>query len=151
PAYVHTAARPSHGCVLAPMADSRSVPRIAPNIDRAVCRAQRGHQMAHDLTLDPAQARTAEPVREYDIRGGGGLTLRAREWGRPEGPAILFVHGWSQCDMCWEAQVHSPLAERFRIVTFDNRGHGMSDKPLDGGCYSDERLWADDLEGHRAN
>jgi pimeloyl-ACP methyl ester carboxylesterase len=31
------------------------------------------------------------------------------------------------------------------MVTFDNRGHGMSEKPLDPGCYADERLWADDL------
>ena len=31
------------------------------------------------------------------------------------------------------------------MVTFDNRGHGMSEKPLDAGCYADERLWAEDL------
>jgi pimeloyl-ACP methyl ester carboxylesterase len=101
--------------------------------------------MTHDLALESADAIATRPVREYDIRGGGGITLRAHEWGRPDGPAILFVHGWSQSELCWDAQVRSPLAERFRMVTFDNRGHGMSDKPLDGGSYADERLWADDL------
>jgi pimeloyl-ACP methyl ester carboxylesterase len=101
--------------------------------------------MPHDLALDPTDAKASEPVRDYDIRGGGGLTLRAHEWGRADGPAILFVHGWSQCDMCWDAQVRSSLAERFRMVTFDNRGHGMSEKPPGGECYADGRLWADDV------
>jgi pimeloyl-ACP methyl ester carboxylesterase len=31
------------------------------------------------------------------------------------------------------------------MVTFDNRGHGRSEKPLDPASYADERLWADDL------
>jgi pimeloyl-ACP methyl ester carboxylesterase len=68
--------------------------------------------MTHDQAVVTEHAPATEAVREYDIRGGGGLTLRAREWGLPDGPAIVFVHGWSQCDMCWEAQVRSPLAER---------------------------------------
>jgi pimeloyl-ACP methyl ester carboxylesterase len=47
--------------------------------------------------------------------------------------------------MCWNSQVVSPLAERFRMVGFDIRGHGMSEKPLDPAAYADGQLWADDL------
>jgi non-heme chloroperoxidase len=84
-------------------------------------------------------------TREYSVRGGGGIGLHAREWGNQNGPAIVFVHGWSQCDRCWGRQVEGQLAASFRMVTFDNRGHGMSDKPLDPACYADQQLWADDL------
>ena len=101
--------------------------------------------MASDLMLSPSQVAPVKPVCEYDIRGGGGITLHAREWGNPDGPAILFIHGWSQCDLCWSGQVSSQLAATFRMVTFDNRGHGTSGKPLDPVCYADERLWADDV------
>ena len=77
--------------------------------------------------------------------GGGGVTLHAREWGNAAGPPILFIHGWSQSDLCWSAQVGGPLAERFRMVTFDLRGHGASERPLDAGAYTAAQPWADDL------
>jgi pimeloyl-ACP methyl ester carboxylesterase len=97
------------------------------------------------MMLEPASAEPGTPIRHYSVRGGGGVTLRAREWGNPEGPGILFIHGWSQCDLCWSSQVVGELAEQFRLVTFDNRGHGASDKPKDAQSYGDSRLWADDV------
>lgn len=42
-----------------------------------------------------AQGRLVESVREYAVNGGGTM-LHAREWGNADGPAILFIHGWSQ-------------------------------------------------------
>src|SRR5205807_4572066 len=37
--------------------------------------------------------------------------------GNADGPAIVFVHGWSQCDRCWSRQVEGQLASSFRMVT----------------------------------
>ena len=65
--------------------------------------------------------------------------------GRPQGPPIVFVHGWSQSQLCWSRQTAGTLAKDFRIVTFDLRGHGMSETPLEAEHYVDARLWADDL------
>jgi pimeloyl-ACP methyl ester carboxylesterase len=39
--------------------------------------------------------------------------------------------------------MNSSLADDFRLVAMDLRGHGLSDKPRDG--YDDSRLWADDI------
>jgi non-heme chloroperoxidase len=69
-----------------------------------------------------------------------------REWGNPDGAPILLVHGWSQSQLCWSRQTAGPLARDFRLVTFDLRGHGMSEKPLDAEPYVDAQLWADDLD-----
>jgi pimeloyl-ACP methyl ester carboxylesterase len=79
------------------------------------------------------------------VEGGGGLRLHVREWGKPDGPPILFVHGWSQNHLCWAKQVESALADEFRLVAMDLRGHGMSEAPLEAEHYTDGRLWADDV------
>jgi pimeloyl-ACP methyl ester carboxylesterase len=71
--------------------------------------------------------------------------LHVREWGDPDGPAVLFVHGWSQSQLCWARQLDSPQLARCRMVTFDNRGHGMSEKPLEPEHYVDGHFWADDV------
>src|SRR4029453_19672676 len=88
---------------------------------------------------------SVKPVATHEIRGGGGVRLHAREWGNRSGRAILFIHGWSQCDVCWTKQVSGALAEQFRIVTLDIRGHGLSEKPTEAEHYGDGRIWADDV------
>ena len=84
-------------------------------------------------------------MQVHTIEGGGGLRLHVREWGNPQGPAILLIHGWSQNHLSWQHQFDSGLADEFRLVALDNRGHGMSEKPLEEKHYTDERLWADDV------
>jgi non-heme chloroperoxidase len=99
-----------------------------------------------DVVADTAPgSEAAEPVATHEVVGGGGLRLNVREWGNRDGAPILLIHGWSQSQLCWSRQVSGPLAESFRLVTFDNRGHGMSEKPLDAAHYLAPRLWADDV------
>jgi|SRR4051794_8230371 non-heme chloroperoxidase len=95
--------------------------------------------------IEPSATQPGEPLATHDVRGGGGLRLHVREWGCAEGPAIVFVHGWSQSQLCWSRQIAGPLAADFHLVTFDLRGHGMSEQPRDDAAYLDARLWAEDL------
>jgi len=38
--------------------------------------------------------------------------------------------------------MNSDLADDYRLVAMDLRGHGLSEKPREG--YTDSRIWADD-------
>lgn len=83
-------------------------------------------------------------MQSHEVSGGDGLTLHVDETGTPEGPPILFVHGFSQSRLSWDRQMDSDLAEEFRLVAMDLRGHGRSEKPA--GVYGDSSLWADDVQ-----
>jgi len=80
------------------------------------------------------------------VKTPDGLTISAQEWGNPAGPEILFIHGFSQSHLSWMRQVGSDLAKEFRIVTYDLRGHGNSDKPLDAARYRDSKAWGDEVQ-----
>ncbi|MDD9905546.1 MAG: alpha/beta hydrolase [Rhodospirillaceae bacterium] len=84
-------------------------------------------------------------ARRYDITGSGGVRLSVCEYGDPEGPPILFLHGYAQSRWCWSRQVNDPALSGYRLVTFDHRGHGRSDKPDDPRAYNDSRVWAQDV------
>ena len=81
----------------------------------------------------------------HTVTGGESLALHVREWGNAAGPAILMINGLSQNHLCWMEQVESALADEFRLVAFDLRGHGMSEAPLTPEPYIDSKLWADDI------
>jgi len=81
----------------------------------------------------------------HEVEGAGGVRLHVREWGPVSAPPILLIHGWSQSQMCWAKQTGSSLAEEFRLVALDLRGHGQSDAPLQAEQYTDGDRWADDI------
>jgi pimeloyl-ACP methyl ester carboxylesterase len=75
-----------------------------------------------------------------------GVKLATYEAGNPDGAEILFIHGISQCALCWQRQFEDDgLLREFRLTAFDIRGHGGSDKPLDPARYADDRLFAEDV------
>ncbi len=95
------------------------------------------------------QAGTRIPVnrgRETFVRTPDGIDLSVREWGNPAGPEIVFIHGLAQCHLCFERQTNSFLAERYRLIAFDLRGHGNSQKPLEAHFYQSSQAWADDVK-----
>ncbi len=83
-------------------------------------------------------------MQSHEVRGGDGLTIHVDETGNPEGPPILFIHGFTQSRLSWDKQMHSDLGEKFRLVAMDIRGHGDSEKPE--GVYGDSTLWAEDVQ-----
>jgi non-heme chloroperoxidase len=82
-------------------------------------------------------------MQHHDIKGGGSVRLHVVETGNPGGRTILFIHGFSQCWRAWNRQLSSNLADDFRLVAMDLRGHGLSERPRNG--YGDSKLWADDV------
>lgn len=74
-----------------------------------------------------------------------GVKLSVREWGDADGRPILFVHGVAQCHLAFARQFASRELAGFRLIAFDVRGHGESDKPDDIAYYADHRRWADDI------
>ena len=51
--------------------------------------------------------------------------------GRP----IVLIHGWPLSSESWSGQVPALLDAGYRVVTYDRRGFGRSDKPLTGYTY----------------
>jgi pimeloyl-ACP methyl ester carboxylesterase len=87
--------------------------------------------------------RVSEGARS-DVRAPDGTRLAVYEWGKPDGPEVLLVHGFAQCHLCFEPQIPA-LAGHCRVVAFDFRGHGASEQPADPAAYQGGRVWADDL------
>ncbi|MFC0386294.1 alpha/beta fold hydrolase, partial [Muricoccus vinaceus] len=83
----------------------------------------------------PAPAERAAYVPRF-VTSPDGVRLATYEFGNPQGPAILFLHGFAQAALSWDRQLRDPeLAREFRMVAIDLRGHGMSAKPEGDAFY----------------
>ena len=85
-------------------------------------------------------------VKTHTVAGGGDIEIRVDETGNEDGQPILFVHGFSMSRLVWDRQLRSDLADDYRLVAMDARGHGLSDKPGGEDAYADPELWAADIE-----
>jgi pimeloyl-ACP methyl ester carboxylesterase len=59
--------------------------------------------------------------------------------GRP----VVLIHGWPLSGESWKKQVPAFEAAGYRVITYDRRGFGRSDKPLTGYDYD---TFASDLD-----
>jgi len=85
-------------------------------------------------------------AKALNVTTPDGLTISAQDYGNPNGPGIVFIHGFSQSNLSWMRQTSSELAKDFHIVTYDLRGHGNSDKPLEAARYRDSKAWGDEVQ-----
>ena len=81
----------------------------------------------------------------FSVRSADGTVLAAEAKGDPAAPGVLFIHGLRQSRLGWDKQFTDPALAGFRMVRFDLRGHGDSDKPDALEKYSDADRWADDV------
>jgi pimeloyl-ACP methyl ester carboxylesterase len=79
--------------------------------------------------------RAAVQDRSFD---SAGVTIRFIEDG--QGEPVIFVHGYtSNIERGWvQSGVFPAVAQRYRAIAIDARGHGRSGKPRDRAAYGPE-------------
>jgi len=77
------------------------------------------------------------------VDSSGGVQIAVYEEGNPDGPTVVLVHGWPDSHVLWDGVVPL-LADRFRVVRYDNRGVGRSSVPKSTSEYQMSR-YADDF------
>jgi non-heme chloroperoxidase len=69
-----------------------------------------------------------------------GVEIFYKDWGR--GQPIVFSHGWPLSADDWDAQMMFFVAQGYRVIAHDRRGHGRSSQTGEG---HDMDHYADDL------
>ena len=61
-----------------------------------------------------------------------GVEIFYKDWGPKDAQPIVFHHGWPLSADDWDTQMLFFLAEGYRVVAHDRRGHGRSSQVSDG-------------------
>mgnify|MGYP001122460181 FL=1 len=61
-----------------------------------------------------------------------GVSIYYKDWGPKDAQPIVFHHGWPLSADDWDNQMLFFLAEGYRVIAIDRRGHGRSDQVSEG-------------------
>ncbi|WP_312871165.1 alpha/beta fold hydrolase [Streptomyces lonarensis] len=92
----------------------------------------------------PADGGPAGPVpavARRTVRSADGARLHAEVAGPPGAPVVVLAHGWTCDSSVWDAVVRE-LGPEYRVVRYDQRGHGRSPH---GSARSGPQQLAEDL------
>ncbi|MBI1186357.1 MAG: alpha/beta fold hydrolase [Alphaproteobacteria bacterium] len=82
-----------------------------------------------DIPYATLEQKYANPESEY-VDLAGGVRMHFRDEGKADGPTLVMVHGYSASLHTWASLVPL-LGDRYRIVTLDLPGHGLTQAPPD--------------------
>ncbi|OBK17249.1 SDR family oxidoreductase [Mycobacterium asiaticum] len=77
------------------------------------------------------------------VDSADGARIAVYDEGNRDGPTVVLVHGWPDSHVLWDGVVPQ-LAQRFRVLRYDNRGVGLSSTPKPVAAYAMARF-ADDF------
>src|SRR3954466_4703734 len=61
-----------------------------------------------------------------------GTDIFYKDWGPKDAQPLFFHHGWPLSADDWDAQMMFFLAQGYRVIAHDRRGHGRSTQTSDG-------------------
>lgn len=103
-----------------------------------------------DSELGPASGTSPEEQGALSAQTFSSRRHTTRYWesGPPDGPLIIFVHGWPQIGLMWRAQIRSFAAKGWRCIAPDMRGYGGSSAPGAPAAYALSEIVQDMVELH---
>jgi 3-oxoadipate enol-lactonase len=95
-------------------------------LQRELLEAKRFAGSLPPLRIGPAVPPPTPPGRALLLPGRGEIFVRdsGPVEGRPDAPVILLLHGWTASSDLNFFPLYGPLAERYRVIGVDHRGHG---------------------------
>ncbi len=90
----------------------------------------------HDAARAQGVTFEREATPEDKFVEANGMRFHYLDWGNPDAPDMLLLHGFAQTCHSWDF-VALAFCDRFHVVSLDQRGHGDSDWSEEGD-YSPE-------------
>jgi non-heme chloroperoxidase len=77
--------------------------------------------------------RAMKYIKSKDATSGEDIQLSYKDYG--QGRPVVLIHGWPSSKDMWEYQIDDLVNAGLRVIKYDRRGFGKSDKPWDGYDY----------------